>query len=120
MFEQSQVNVRTYVSLPTGCKECDVMLELCLLIQLACARTHTHTHTHTHCGADDGSDSAEMDSVVSTAEIASSLSGQPYTAMKIDKDRWAGYTAHCGEQLPSNKMHNVYVEDISLPCVYHL
>ena len=33
-----------------------------------------------------------MDSVVSTVEVASSLSGQPYTAMKIDKNRWVGYT----------------------------
>ena len=33
-----------------------------------------------------------MDSVVSSVEVASSLSGQPYTAMKIDKNRWVGYT----------------------------
>lgn len=50
-------------------------------------------HTNTCCHTDDGSDSAETDSVVSTVEVASSLSGQPYTAMKIDKDRWVGYTA---------------------------
>ena len=44
-----------------------------------------------------------MDSVVSTAEVASSLNGQPYTAMKIDKGRWVGYTPIVGEQLQSNK-----------------
>ena len=33
-----------------------------------------------------------MDNVVATAEIASSLSGRPYTAMKIVKDTWAQVT----------------------------